>query len=657
MWARLDRWRRWQIAILASGLGAPALITAIALLPKDNAQFAANGRFTMMLAVFAVALAGLVTFILTRRRYRELKMLWRYGHISSAVRDTLSYLRHEQRLAARGQLPLLAAALVSFWLFVLAHWPQADPLAPFRTAFGLLAALCLLLVPICALRNRTHHVNAWFLRRYLGEQLDHLGIRKLPRKQRRSPTGIGEQAVTVTGPGRFAVDGFEFCIPDLLGGALITGQTGSGKTLTLNTIIHGLIASTADSGLPVGGLVLDAKGDFKGKVHRLCARYGRDNDLVTLDPSAWAEAGGTLRSVALNLIQNEDDPHENSNRFITGLSVVGLDRGHDGSYWLDSARIGMQHAICLVRAAALTPAPSLIDVYRLLQEGEQKTPFYHKVIAAISTRYPGALPTEITDAVDYFEKNLAPMADRERSALRGTIAQLLDQFLLPPYRDMFTRPSTISIPEMIDQGKILYVNMPVSERERMSRLVCTLIKLEYMRNILKRPDKSRPTFFLCDEYQLFYTSGGGKSDSDAFERVRQSNHCSIVACQNLSALYKHTPNIHDVRNLLGNCNVKIFLRQTEEETLRYASGLFGSRNEIVVTTSEQAALDGGWSRRRYTSYGKGTRPLPCIPPEVFTQLAIPVRGTSAQTAESIVHIGSRGETEHRRVAWPVNTLE
>jgi len=267
------------------------------------------------------------------------------------------------------------------------------------------------------------------------------------------------------------------------------------------------------------------------------------------------------------------------------------------------------------------------------------------------------LPTEIADAIQYFEREWAPMADRQKSAVRGTITQLLDEFLVPPFREIFTGRSTVAIADVIDQGKLFYVNMPAADRERMSRVVNTLLKLEFQKHVLKRPNKARPSFMLIDEFQTVYTVGGGRGDSDFFERSRESNHANIVAAQSISAFLKRTRNAADVKNFLGNCAVKILLRNTEEETNRWASALFGMRSEIVVNSTEQAAVGGGWSRRRHTSYSRATRMLPLVPPEAFTRLAIPLRGDPEhQHAESIVHLGSRSETGHPTLVWPVNPL-
>jgi len=403
--------------------------------------------------------------------------------------------------------------------------------------------------------------------------------------------------------------------------------------------------------------VLDAKGDFFRKFAFVCEQLGRGADLVTLDPSAWAEAGRTSRSVAWNPLDNDDDALEIASRLIAALRLLGLEQGNEGSFFLDSAKAYLRHAISLVRAAAGDDPASIVDVYRLSQEGEEETPLYHSLLAAISARFPGELPTEIADAIHFFEREWAPMADRQKSAVRGTITQLLDEFLVPPFREIFTGRSTVAIADVIDQGKLFYVNMPAADRERMSRVVNTLLKLEFQKHVLKRPNKARPSFMLIDEFQTVYTVGDGRGDSDFFERSRESNHANIVAAQNISAFLKRTRNAADVKNFLGNCAVKIFLRNTEEETNRWASALFGMRSEIVVNSTEQAAVDGGWSRRRHTSYSRATRMLPLVPPEAFTRLAIPLKGDPEhQHAESIVHLGSRSEAGHPTLIWPVNPL-
>src|SRR5262245_44706477 len=137
------------------------------------------------MAVFAILIVNVIGFSLSYRSYREAKMLRRYGSASSAVRDTLSYLTHERRLAAKGPLAALVTALLTLAMHLLAHWPQAAVLAPYRTTLGFLSLLLITLVPVLMLRNRGHFINAFFIRRYLKQQLDHLGHRAGSRREKK----------------------------------------------------------------------------------------------------------------------------------------------------------------------------------------------------------------------------------------------------------------------------------------------------------------------------------------------------------------------------------------------------------------------------------------------------------------------------------------
>lgn len=214
-------------------------------------------------------------------------------------------------------------------------------------------------------------------------------------------------------------------------------------------------------------------------------------------------------------------------------------------------------------------------------------------------------------------------------------------------------PSTMRIADALDAGKILYVAMPLAVRPRLAMIVSTLVKLEVQNAVLRRVDKPRPSFFLCDEFQSFFTAGEGTGDSDFFQLSRQSRHANVVAAQNVSAFHKRTRNRDEVKNLFGNCAVKLFLRNTEAETNAFASALFGEVSMISVVPSEAAALDGAFRRTR-TTYSRQARMVKAVPPETFTRLAIPVRGDpKRQHAESVVHLASRGETRRLDLDWKV----
>ena len=255
--------RQALLLIVLIGIGAPALIAMISAMPKDPA-YAAESRFAQMLSVCAIGTIGATIFILAWRMWRDARVQRAYGAASSAVNDTLSYLKQERRLARRGQLASLVAAMLALTLYIVSHWPQAAVLTPWQTAFVVLAFALFAWLPIRALRNRGHYVNAFFLRRYLRQQLDHLGYRTLRRSKRRTN---GTATITVPREGCFVIEGrdgdFEWRFDDFVKNAVVFGQVGSGKTVAvLNAVLEGMFACFAKSDHsfhdPNGNRTLDA---------------------------------------------------------------------------------------------------------------------------------------------------------------------------------------------------------------------------------------------------------------------------------------------------------------------------------------------------------------------------------------------------------------
>jgi hypothetical protein len=326
------------------------------------------------------------------------------------------------------------------------------------------------------------------------------------------------------------------------------------------------------------------------------------------------------------------------------------------TFFGDSARILMRHGITLLRRAYAPDVPSLIDLHRLCAEPVEHATEYERLIAALGEKFPSSPPPDVEAAVAYWETEWRTLPEKQRAGVRSVVLQLLDDFTVEPIASMISGRSTISIGDVLDQGKLFYVHLPLAERERISRILTALIKLEMQREVLRRPRKERASLLFADEFQAIFVSGEDHGDSDFFERSRESNHANIIATQNISSFLKKTQNRHDVTNVLGLCAVKIFLRNSERETNEWASNLFGERSEIAVTASEAARLESGLSHNQ-TSYNRSTRVVRMVPPEAFTELAVPEQDTpGANFTESIVHLGSRAEMTKLDLAWRVHPL-
>jgi len=648
---RLIEAMRARRRFLLSTVAPLVLIAGLVLVPKDPA-YAAPGRLAMTMATLAASVWAMIGITLTWRRYRDAVLQARFAKGTRPIRDTVQFLLHERRLSRRYRLAFLVGLIISTATWVLSHWPQLSALAGWHSPSLGLAGVFLLLFVAQPLHARRSLVNAVYLKRYLRQQAAHVGF-KPPRRAQR--TAQPEPPVTLTGPLSFRAGGFEWRFDDLTKNAAVIGQSGSGKTVcVLNSTLEGLLGCHAD-GQKTAGVIFDPKGVYHDILPALTTRLGRNNDLVILSPRDWERAKRTPAAIAWNPLDTDDDALEVAARIITVMKLAGGVQARD-SFFLDAARGFLRHALVLARAANAPDPVTLLQLHRLCAEPVEEPHIYNDLIATLTRKYPGLPPEEIETAVGYFEQEWRSLPDRHRSGVRSSVTQLIDDFTTAPIAEMISGRSTVSIPDLLEQGKVLYVHLPLAERERVSRILCGLIKLELQREVLRRPRKTRPSFMFADEFQTLFVAGEQHGDSDFFERSRESNHANIVAAQNLSSFLKKTPNRAEVTNFLGLCATKILLRNDEAETNEWASKLFGERSEIIVSASEAARLDGGWSRHQ-TSYSRSTRSVRVVPPDSFARLAVPMQDDPArQHAESIVHLGSRAATEMLELAWPVHPL-
>jgi type IV secretory pathway TraG/TraD family ATPase VirD4 len=261
-------------------------------------------------------------------------------------------------------------------------------------------------------------------------------------------------------------------------------------------------------------------------------------------------------------------------------------------------------------------------------------------------------------AADFMLNTWLEMPEKTRGSVQSQLKTMIDPFLGEPYRTIFSGRSTVRMGDILDQGRIFYVYMPLADRAAMSRIVNTLIKLEFYRQVLLRRGKTRPSLFFCDEFQGFFSSDDGRGDAPFFERSRESFHANVVATQNFSGLLRDVPKEDTVRNFLGNCATKIFLRNTESKTNEFASkDVFGEYMAQIVTSGRSVSGRGGREGVGYgTNVGTSLQRLPRVPPERFTRLKTPDRNSGENYSEAMVHQGSRSTVEMHKLRFKVHLL-
>jgi hypothetical protein len=140
------------------------------------------------------------------------------------------------------------------------------------------------------------------------------------------------------------------------------------------------------------------------------------------------------------------------------------------------------------------------------------------------------------------------------------------------------------IATLLEQGKIIALNFPISMNPGLARAIGVMLKMDFQRAVLNRipkiaaePDTLwRPIIFICDEYQHFATVGENEPSGDEkfFTLSRQAKCVPIVATQSISSLKTTLPG-ETWRTLLQTFRTKIFLSLSDDFSAKIASELCG----------------------------------------------------------------------------------
>lgn len=271
----------------------------------------------------------------------------------------------------------------------------------------------------------------------------------------------------------------------------IVGQTGTGKT----TMLKSMIGSDLRSGQ--GMCVIDPHGDlFRWSLAQIPDE--RMDDVVILDPA------DKDFPVSLNMLEYQDS----SQRHFLVQEMTGIiQRIMNDEYGQEAAKmmgpIFMQHVrmnLLLVMSDPDNPG-TIIDFYNVFMEKNG-----WKRWVPLKTEDPQlAKWIETLSHMDYF-------ALSEGTPWGQYIASKFEQFVFDPtLRKMFGQArSTINFRELMDQGKILLVNLAKGEISDLSSRFLGMVLLAKLQAAamgrVKIPlEQRRPFFVYVDEFQNIAT--------------------------------------------------------------------------------------------------------------------------------------------------------
>jgi hypothetical protein len=374
---------------------------------------------------------------------------------------------------------------------------------------------------------------------------------------------------------------------DLLRSVCVQGASGSGKT----NFVGYQIAKSLVRDRNVGGLILASKPVEDLQFWEdIFERAGRRNDLSVFGPED---------SLRFGVLEHESrsgaDSRELSNFLMTASET--LRRQDAGSQQTDqffqqqSERM-LQNAIEPVRLATGTVSP--VDLQRFITGAATSremlaTPawqrdFHNRVLEkayyAPKTKIEAA---DFEQVQAYWLGEIPSLNDRTRSSISTHAQGILHVLCNGVVRDLVATTSNVS-PAIMDEGKWVLVDMPVSRYGASGAMVNGLWKLATQRHILRRhaADKRKVTVLYIDEFQNFVNS----FDPTFLAECRSHGGCMAVLSQSLHSFYSALSGDkaaeHAANALLTNFAHRIFCSLGDAISADWASGLLGKKLETMI---------------------------------------------------------------------------
>ena len=367
---------------------------------------------------------------------------------------------------------------------------------------------------------------------------------------------------------------------------LITGTIGTGKTSSaMYPFVRQLIEfKNQNFSQKFGMLILDVKGNFYKQVKKYAVEFNRENDLIII------ELG---KNISYNPLHKPNlKPTVLANRLRTILTLISPNNTE--SFWLDKVEQILTECIKLCRLYN-NGYVTFLEIHKLIN-----IPNYYKEQVEnlrnlfLKNNFNSSQIYDLLSSLDFFEKEFNSLDSRTLSILKSEISRITLNFLsdyeiLNTFCPKKENLNFLGFNELLENGKIVVLNMNIAEYKNLSKIIATYLKLDFQSDVLANISKhkyNRTTAFICDEYHEYVTL----TDADFFAQSREAKCINIVATQSYTSLLNTLKEQSSVKAITQNLVNKLWFRTDDIYTIEEAQKQLGKeeKQKISQTISENA---------------------------------------------------------------------
>ncbi|PYQ01279.1 MAG: hypothetical protein DMF83_26065, partial [Acidobacteria bacterium] len=338
----------------------------------------------------------------------------------------------------------------------------------------------------------------------------------------------------------------------------------------------------------MGGLIIDAKGNYADFVREQCKLAGRLPDYYEVSLTS---------GVRWNIIGRPD-----LNAAALGGHIADMIENVQGTsladpFWHQEAKDLASQVIRVLRLAE-GREPTMASLYRAATSYEA---FEEYVKLAEKRERTAEQHEELASIKFWLEAKAAKLDAKLRASIAAGLNGVCSLFDDPKIREVFAPDPQLEnfkgFDRLIEEGQIVALRVPKSQLKTVSTIVGTMTKLNFYDAVLNRlaraehgsGDVGRGVFFVADEYDGYTTQPG---DGDFFSKCREGKCCAVIATQTYESFVAKLRNEHVAAQLLANLRTKIWLCAEDNYTARQAADLCGEieRRKVSHSRNESAKL-------------------------------------------------------------------
>lgn len=249
--------------------------------------------------------------------------------------------------------------------------------------------------------------------------------------------------------------------------------------------------------------------------------------------------------------------------------------------------------------------------------------------------------------------------ERTAGSIGMTVSTLTSLMTQPPFDSLVKPGGTLRFRDLIDQGKILVLDMNFARWRSAAKVASILLKLDFFRTVLSRKalkradgrpiNQERPILYLCDEFATVATTGDWTGERGFLDKAREYRCACVLAFQSLAVLESRMIR-PEIEAILTNTGTMIFLRNPHPDTNEFASKIAGEteRGDGYLVRGTQELMFDLTKPVAHQDYQIVFRREPRYPPWVFPQL---------KDGEAIVKLPARfGSRAIKRVQFLLHLI-